>query len=60
MSAAEVDRKMLEALVCPVTQGSLDYDAEKQELISQKAKLAYPIQNGVPILLPDEARRIED
>lgn len=60
MSAAEVDRKMLEALVCPVTQGGLDYDAEKQELISQKAKLAYPIQNGVPILLPDEARRIED
>jgi len=60
MSKTEADRKMLEALVCPVTQGPLSYDADAQELISKKAKLAFPIQNGVPIMLPDEARRIED
>jgi len=60
MSAPEMDRKMLEALVCPVTGGTLRYDAEAQELISQKAKLAYPIQNGVPIMLPNEARKMAD
>ena len=60
MSKTEADRKMLEALVCPVTQGPLSYDADAQELISKKAKLAFPIQNGVPIMLPDEARKIED
>lgn len=60
MSDAAIDRKMLEALVCPVTMAGLEYDPEAQELISKKAKLAYPIQNGVPIMLPDEARKIED
>ncbi|MDE0113610.1 MAG: Trm112 family protein [Albidovulum sp.] len=52
------DRKMLEILVCPVTHGQLVYDAENQELISRAAHLAYPIRNGIPIMLPDEAREI--
>ncbi|MEO1561973.1 MAG: Trm112 family protein [Pseudomonadota bacterium] len=51
---------MLEALVCPVTKTTLDYDADKNELISRKARLAYPIHNGVPIMIPDEAREIDD
>jgi hypothetical protein len=55
----EFDRRMLEALVCPLTQGTLIYDAERQELISKKAGLAYPIRNGIPIMLPDEARPLE-
>ena len=54
----QVDPKLLEILVCPVTKGPLKYDAEKQELISEKAKLAYPIRDGIPIMLPDEARVI--
>lgn len=53
------DRRMLEALICPLTHTSLDYDAEKQELISKSAKLAFPIRDGIPIMLPDEARRID-
>lgn len=53
------DRRMLEALVCPLTHATLRYDAEKQELISKPANLAYPIRNGIPVLLADEARRIE-
>lgn len=48
--------KMLEALVCPVTRGRLEYDSEKQELISQNARLAFPIRNGIPVMLIDEAR----
>lgn len=48
--------KMLEALVCPVTRGRLKYDAENQELISENARLAFPIRNGIPVLLIDEAR----
>lgn len=52
------DRKMLEALICPQTQGRLEYDAEKQELISRGANLAFPIRNGIPIMLIDEAREI--
>lgn len=60
MNAPNIDRKMLEALICPVTLTTLEYDVENQELISKRAKLAYPIQNGVPILLPDEARKLED
>ena len=52
------DRKMLEALVCPLTQEVLEYNEEKQELISKSAGLAYPIRNGIPIMLPDEARLI--
>jgi len=53
------DRKMLEMLVCPLTRVTLEYDAEKQELISKAAKLAYPIRDGIPIMLPEEARQIE-
>jgi hypothetical protein len=55
-----VDRKLLEILVCPVTKGPLVYDAERQELISHQAGLAYPIRDGIPIMLPDEARELED
>ena len=55
-----IDRKMLEALVCPVTQGRLSYDAARQELISSTARLAFPIRNGIPIMLASEAREIED
>jgi len=52
----EFDRRMLEALICPVTQGRLDYDAEKQELVSRGANLAFPIRDGIPVMLVDEAR----
>jgi uncharacterized protein len=52
-----VDTKLLELLVCPVTKGPLDYDAVRQELVSKSAKLAYPLRDGIPIMLPDEARR---
>lgn len=55
-----VDPKLLEILVCPLTKGPLSYDAEKQELISKQAKLAFSIRDGIPILLPDEARQLED
>jgi uncharacterized protein YbaR (Trm112 family) len=54
-----VDPKLLEILVCPLTKTTLEYDATKQELISRKAKLAYPIRDGIPIMLPEEARRLE-
>ena len=54
------DRKMLEMLVCPLTHATLEYDAEKQELISARAKLRYPIRDGIPILLADEAMPILD
>ncbi len=60
MTDALYDRRMLEALICPVTQGSLDYDAGAGELISRRASLAYPIRDGIPIMLADEARKIED
>jgi uncharacterized protein len=53
-----IDPKLLELLVCPVTKGPLDYDAVRQELVSASAKLAYPIRDGIPIMLPDEARVI--
>ncbi|MFA5538670.1 MAG: Trm112 family protein [Gemmobacter sp.] len=53
------DRRMLEALVCPVTRGPLSYDAERQELVSRAAHLAYPIRGGIPIMLADEAREID-
>lgn len=59
MSETIFDRRMLEALVCPVTQGPLSYDAEKQELSSKAAHLAFPIRNGIPIMLVDEARRLD-
>ena len=54
-----MDPKLLEILVCPVTKGPLLYDKEKQELISRSAKLAYPIRSGIPIMLPEEARRLD-
>ena len=55
----EFDRRMLEALVCPVTQAVLSYDAERQELVSRAAHLAFPIRNGIPIMLEDEARKLD-
>ena len=58
-SAREVDPKLLEILVCPVTRGSLRYDREAKELVSDEAKLAYPIRDGVPIMLPEEARSLD-
>lgn len=59
MSTGSVDPKLLEILVCPLTKGPLRYDAERQELISDRAGLAYPIRDGIPIMLPDEARTLE-
>jgi uncharacterized protein YbaR (Trm112 family) len=53
------DPKLLEILVCPVTKGQLEFDADRQELISRSAKLAYPIRDGIPIMLPEEARKID-
>jgi uncharacterized protein YbaR (Trm112 family) len=55
-----VDPKLLEILVCPITKTTLEYDRERQELISHAAKLAFPIRDGIPILLEEEARRIEE
>jgi uncharacterized protein YbaR (Trm112 family) len=55
---AKPDGKMLEALLCPLTHGLLEFDAQKNELISKSAKLAYPIRNGIPIMLADEARKL--
>jgi hypothetical protein len=57
--SVDVDPKLLEILVCPLTKGPLEYDREKQELISQQAKLAYPIRDGIPVMLVDEARALE-
>jgi uncharacterized protein YbaR (Trm112 family) len=54
-----VDPKLLEILVCPITKGPLVYDKEKQELISKSARLAYPVRDGIPVMLEDEARRLE-
>ncbi|WP_085907971.1 Trm112 family protein [Kiloniella majae] len=54
-----VDRKLLEILVCPETKGPLEYDAQNQELISRQAKLAYPIREGIPVMLADEARPLD-
>lgn len=54
------DRKMLEALVCPVTHAVLSYDAKRQELISRAAGLAFPIRGGIPIMLVDEARQLDE
>jgi hypothetical protein len=55
-----MDSKFLELLVCPVTKGPLEYDRERQELRSRSARLAYPIRNGIPILLENEARTLSD
>lgn len=54
-----LDPKLLEILVCPVTKGPLTYDKETNELISKSAKLAYPVQDGVPVLLEDQARELD-
>ncbi|MGE5501476.1 MAG: Trm112 family protein [Ignavibacteriales bacterium] len=56
--SADVDPRLLEVLVCPVTHGPLEYDREKAELISRSARLAYPIRDGVPVMLPEEAREL--
>jgi len=55
-----IDRRMLEALVCPLTQGPLVYDAQKQELVSKSAGLAFPIRGGIPIMLEEEAQSLKD
>jgi uncharacterized protein len=55
-----VDKRLLDILVCPVTKGPLIYDKDKQELISRAARLAYPIRDGIPVMLEDEARRISE
>ena len=57
-TAPAIDRRMLEALICPQTQGTLRYDAERQELISDAAHLAFPIRDGIPIMLVSEAREL--
>lgn len=58
LKTAEIDPKLLEILVCPLTKTTLRYDRQTQELISDKAGLAYPIRDGIPIMLPDEARKL--
>jgi len=60
MTQRTVDAKLLEILVCPLTKGPLVYDNAAQELISEQAHLAYPIRDGIPIMLVDEARRIDN
>jgi len=57
--ANSVDPKLLEILVCPLTKTTLEYDAARNELVSRKAKLAYPIRDGIPIMLPEEARPLD-
>ena len=56
----EIDPRLLEVLVCPVSRSALEYDRDRQELISRSARLAYPIRDGVPIMLPEEARSLEE
>ena len=58
--SARADPRLLEVLVCPVTRATLSYDSARQELISRAAKLAYPIRDGVPIMLPEEARPLQE
>jgi len=58
--SAAIDPKLLEILICPVARTPLVYDAQKQELISRQANLAYPIRDGIPIMLPDEARQLAE
>ena len=58
--AVPVDPRLLEILVCPVTRGPLTYDRERNELVSKGAKLAYPIRDGAPVMLPEEARALDD
>ncbi|WP_136658083.1 Trm112 family protein [Nitratireductor sp. XY-223] len=58
--SATIDRKLLELLVCPLTKGRLELDEDKNELVSRSAGLAYPIRDGIPIMLPSEARPLDD
>ena len=58
-TASDIDPKLLEILVCPLTKGPLNYDREKQELVSKQAGLAYPVRDGIPIMLVDEARKLD-
>ena len=60
MNSHDVDPKLLEILVCPLTKGPLEYDRDQQELISRQAKLVYPIRDGIPIMLVDEARELNE
>jgi uncharacterized protein YbaR (Trm112 family) len=60
MRHAELDPRLLDILVCPVTKGSLSYDRERQELVSKSAQLAYPIRDGIPVMLEAEARSLSD
>ncbi|KMO35915.1 hypothetical protein VQ02_16480 [Methylobacterium variabile] len=60
VEATRIDPKLLELLVCPLTKERLEYDSARQELISRSAKLAYPIRDGIPIMLPEEARPLAD
>jgi uncharacterized protein YbaR (Trm112 family) len=59
-TAPDVDPRLLEVLVCPVTRGPLEYHREARELVSRRAKLAYPIRDGVPVMLPEEARPLDE
>ena len=59
VTSVEFDRRMLEALICPRTRTTLEYDAARQELVSKAANLAYPIRNGIPVMLIDEARVLD-
>jgi len=59
MSNQDIDQKLLEILVCPLTKGPLEFDRDKQDLISRQAKLAYPIRDGIPIMLVEEARELD-
>jgi uncharacterized protein YbaR (Trm112 family) len=59
-AAAAIDPRLLEILVCPLTKTVLRYDRERNELVSLAARVAYPIRDGIPIMLPEEARRLED
>jgi uncharacterized protein YbaR (Trm112 family) len=59
-SRAQIDPKLLEILVCPVTKTTLEYDRQRQELVSRAARLAYPIRDGIPIMLPEEARKLDE
>ncbi len=58
--AAEIDPRLLEILVCPITKGPLAYDRQRQELVSAQAGVAYPVRDGIPIMLVDEARPLDD
>ena len=59
-TAPDVDPRLLEVLVCPVTRGPLTYDRKAGELVSKSARLAYPVRDGVPVMLPEEARSLDD